>query len=134
MVDIALQQYERGLISYQPLLDSQRALVAQQDTLTDSRGMVAADLVAIYRAMGGGWRALIRRPLRRHWRPAHRRFQRRSRSGTRRGEDRHKGRCTMRFGKTPPLVRFRRTLLYLGAIRRMRQQDFAAGSSLFLHG
>lgn len=61
-VDIALQQYERGLISYQPLLDSQRALVAQQDTLTESRGLVAADLVAIYRAMGGGWQARLQSP------------------------------------------------------------------------
>ena len=58
-MDIALQQYERGLISYQPLLDSQRALVVQQDTLTESRGLVAADLVAIYRAMGGGWQARL---------------------------------------------------------------------------
>ncbi len=61
-VDIALQQYERGLISYQPLLDSQRALVAQQDTVTESRGLVAADLVAIYRAMGGGWQARLPSP------------------------------------------------------------------------
>ena len=58
-VDIALQQYERGLISYQPLLDSQRALVVQQDTLTESRGLVAAELVAIYRAMGGGWQGRL---------------------------------------------------------------------------
>jgi outer membrane protein TolC len=58
-VEIALQQYGRGLISYQPLLDSQRALVAQQDTVTESRGLVAADLVAVYRAMGGGWQARL---------------------------------------------------------------------------
>jgi NodT family efflux transporter outer membrane factor (OMF) lipoprotein len=58
-VDIALQQYERGLISYQPLLDSQRALVAQQDTLTESRGLVAANLVAVYKALGGGWQARL---------------------------------------------------------------------------
>ncbi len=58
-VEIALQQYQRGLISYQPLLDSQRALVVQQDTLTESRGLVAADLVAVYKALGGGWQARL---------------------------------------------------------------------------
>jgi NodT family efflux transporter outer membrane factor (OMF) lipoprotein len=58
-VDIALQQYQRGIISYQPLLDSQRALVFQQDASTESRGLVAADLVAIYKALGGGWQARL---------------------------------------------------------------------------
>ena len=39
-VQLATQQYERGVISYQPLLDSERALVQQQDALTESRGLV----------------------------------------------------------------------------------------------
>ncbi len=58
-VEIAMQQYERGLISYQPLLESQRALVIQQDAVTESRGLVASDLVAIYKALGGGWQARL---------------------------------------------------------------------------
>ena len=52
-------QYERGLISYQPLLDSERALVQQQDALAESRGAVGVDLVAVYKALGGGWRARL---------------------------------------------------------------------------
>jgi NodT family efflux transporter outer membrane factor (OMF) lipoprotein len=58
-VEIAMLQYRRGLISYQPLLDSQRALVLQQDAVTESRSLVAIDLVAIYKALGGGWQARL---------------------------------------------------------------------------
>jgi NodT family efflux transporter outer membrane factor (OMF) lipoprotein len=58
-VELALLQYEKGLISYQPLLDSQRVLVLQQDAVTESRGLVSVDLVAIYRAMAGGWMARL---------------------------------------------------------------------------
>ena len=61
-VEIAMLQYERGLISYQPLLDSERALVQQQDTLAASRGSIGVDLVAIYKALGGGWRARLPQP------------------------------------------------------------------------
>jgi NodT family efflux transporter outer membrane factor (OMF) lipoprotein len=56
-VEIATLQYEKGMISYQPLLDSERALVQQQDALAESRGSVGIDLVAIYKALGGGWQA-----------------------------------------------------------------------------
>jgi outer membrane protein TolC len=57
-VDIATRQYEKGLISYQPLLDSERVLTQQQDTLTESRGLVGIHLVEVYKALGGGWQAL----------------------------------------------------------------------------
>lgn len=58
-VDLAMRQYDKGLISYQPLLDSQRALVGQQDALTESRGLIGINLVAVYRALGGGWQARL---------------------------------------------------------------------------
>jgi NodT family efflux transporter outer membrane factor (OMF) lipoprotein len=54
-VELAMQQYEKGVIDYQPLLDAERVLVQQQDTLTESRALVAVDLVAVYRALAGGW-------------------------------------------------------------------------------
>jgi outer membrane protein TolC len=56
-VEIAARQYEKSLIDYQPLLDSERVLVSQQDTLTESRGLVGIHLVSIYKALGGGWQA-----------------------------------------------------------------------------
>jgi NodT family efflux transporter outer membrane factor (OMF) lipoprotein len=58
-VEIAMRQYEKGMIYYQPLLDSERALVQQQDALAESRGSVGTDLVAIYKALGGGWQARL---------------------------------------------------------------------------
>jgi NodT family efflux transporter outer membrane factor (OMF) lipoprotein len=56
-VELASRQYEKGMIDYQPLLDSERVLTHQQDTLTESRGLVGIHLVSIYKALGGGWQA-----------------------------------------------------------------------------
>ena len=56
-VELASRQYERGMIAYQPLLDSERALVQQQDTMAESRGLIGVNLVAVYKSLGGGWQA-----------------------------------------------------------------------------
>ncbi|MGA2257634.1 MAG: efflux transporter outer membrane subunit [Thermoguttaceae bacterium] len=58
-VELAMLQYQKGLIAYQPLLDSERALVQQQDGLAESRGAVGMNLVAVYKALGGGWQARL---------------------------------------------------------------------------
>ena len=52
---LAMLQYEQGFADYQRVLDTQRALVQQQDGLAASRGKVAVNLVAVYKALGGGW-------------------------------------------------------------------------------
>ncbi len=54
-VDIALVQYRDGATDYTTVLDTQRALVSQQDQFTTTRGSIAQNLVAMYRALGGGW-------------------------------------------------------------------------------
>jgi len=54
-VQLALLQYQQGVIDFQRVLDSQRGLVQQQDALAESRGKVATNLVNIYKALGGGW-------------------------------------------------------------------------------
>lgn len=54
-LEIGLRLYEQGIIDYQRVLDSQRAAVLQQDALAQSRGQVATNLVAVYKALGGGW-------------------------------------------------------------------------------
>lgn len=54
-VELAMLQYQEGLADYQRVLDTQRALAAQQDVLTTSRGDIAVYLVALYKALGGGW-------------------------------------------------------------------------------
>jgi NodT family efflux transporter outer membrane factor (OMF) lipoprotein len=50
-----VELYRLGLTEYQNVLDAQRALVDQQDLLAESEGAIAADLVLLYRALGGGW-------------------------------------------------------------------------------
>jgi hypothetical protein len=48
-------QYKEGLVDYQRVLDSQRFLTEQQDIWTETRGDVIINLIAMYKALGGGW-------------------------------------------------------------------------------
>ncbi|MDJ0871664.1 MAG: efflux transporter outer membrane subunit [Gammaproteobacteria bacterium] len=54
-VDLALIQYRDGVVDYQRVLDTQRALVASEQDWTDSRGNIGTSLVNMYAALGGGW-------------------------------------------------------------------------------
>lgn len=56
-VALAESQYRIGKADFQRLIDSQRVLVVLQDQWTASRGLVATNLVAVYKALGGGWQA-----------------------------------------------------------------------------
>lgn len=53
--DLALVQYQQGATDYTRVLDTQTALLQQQDSLTSARGQVVTNLVATYKALGGGW-------------------------------------------------------------------------------
>ena len=53
---LARSLYKSGLTNFQTVLDSQRSLFTQQDLLADSVGRVNQNTVALYRALGGGWR------------------------------------------------------------------------------
>jgi hypothetical protein len=48
-------QYKEGMVDYQRVLDSQRFLTDLQDVWTATRGDVIVNLVAMYKALGGGW-------------------------------------------------------------------------------
>ena len=54
-VDLSLIRYCEGLTSYQRVVDAQRYLTQQQDNLASTTGSVAINLVAMYKALGGGW-------------------------------------------------------------------------------
>ena len=54
-VELALLQYREGVADYQRVLGTQQALVAQQDLKTARQGDIATNLIAMYRALGGGW-------------------------------------------------------------------------------
>jgi len=53
--EIARIQYREGAIDFQRVIDSERSLVVEQDRWTDSRGQIALSLIAMYKALGGGW-------------------------------------------------------------------------------
>jgi outer membrane protein TolC len=54
-VELSLEQYREGAADYQRVLDAQRSLLAQQNDLAQSRSSVATSLMALYKALGGGW-------------------------------------------------------------------------------
>jgi outer membrane protein, multidrug efflux system len=56
-VDLARQRYASGVASFIDVLDAERTLEQDQLTLTDSTTSVSVDLVALYKALGGGWTA-----------------------------------------------------------------------------
>ena len=62
-LDIATIQYREGLTDFERVLDSQRALFAAQENLVVTRGNLAQNLIALYKAMGGGWEAGRSRPV-----------------------------------------------------------------------
>lgn len=54
-LDLARDQYQHGLSDFLTVLDAQRTVLAAQDALAQSNQSVATDLVALYKALGGGW-------------------------------------------------------------------------------
>lgn len=54
-VDIALLQYQEGAADYTRVLNTQESLFREQEREVNARGTVVGNLVALYRALGGGW-------------------------------------------------------------------------------
>ena len=54
-VDLSNQLYQRGLIDFLSVLDAERALFLSEDALARSDTTVSTNLVALYKALGGGW-------------------------------------------------------------------------------
>ncbi len=53
--DISLIQYTAGIIAYESVLTSTQSLSRQQDQYAQTKGNIALNLVAMYKALGGGW-------------------------------------------------------------------------------
>jgi len=53
--ELAISQYREGAVDYQRVLDSEKGLVQQQRDLTQAYSSIATNLVALYKALGGGW-------------------------------------------------------------------------------
>jgi len=62
-LDIANIQYQEGMSDFQRVLDTQRTLFSQQELLVSTMSNVTLSLIALYKAMGGGWQQGRGRPL-----------------------------------------------------------------------
>jgi len=56
-VDLAEKLYTEGLTDFINVLQAQQALFSTEDALVQSTAAVSTDLVALYKALGGGWNA-----------------------------------------------------------------------------
>jgi len=54
-VQMADERYHRGLTTFLDVLQTQQALFQTQRNLVDSEAQLSTDLVALYKALGGGW-------------------------------------------------------------------------------
>ncbi|WP_428490876.1 efflux transporter outer membrane subunit [Rhodopila sp.] len=52
---LAQSRYQQGVADFLTVLDAERSLLAAQLQLADSTTMVSSNLVALYKALGGGW-------------------------------------------------------------------------------
>jgi hypothetical protein len=54
-VNLADIQYREGAYDYTRVLDTQQFLVNEEDRLVATKGTVALQLTALFKALGGGW-------------------------------------------------------------------------------
>jgi outer membrane protein, multidrug efflux system len=57
---LAKQRYDAGVSSFIEVLDAERTMQQNQDSLAESRTAVSVDLVRLYRTLGGGWESAER--------------------------------------------------------------------------
>ncbi len=53
--ELARKQYEAGLIGYQTVLDTERSLLAVEDSLKSAEADGTTALIRLFKALGGGW-------------------------------------------------------------------------------
>jgi len=61
--ELALIQYQEGAVDYQRVLDAQRFLLQQQNSAAQTRSSIAVNLIALFKALGGGWELSQGRPF-----------------------------------------------------------------------
>jgi len=57
---LARERYEEGYANYLDVLEAQRSLYAAQDSLAQNDQQLIGDLIAIYKALGGGWETEVK--------------------------------------------------------------------------
>jgi NodT family efflux transporter outer membrane factor (OMF) lipoprotein len=53
--ELALMQYNSGLVDFQTVLTADRQLISLEDSLAVSEGELTSNLIRLYKAFGGGW-------------------------------------------------------------------------------
>lgn len=61
--NISATQYNNGLVSYQRLLSTVEKMTLREDVYAQTRGQIATQVIALYKAMGGGWQPFKTQPL-----------------------------------------------------------------------
>lgn len=54
-LDVSQAQYKAGLTTFLSVLEADRSLASQRDSLAQSDVSLAVDVIALYKALGGGW-------------------------------------------------------------------------------
>jgi outer membrane protein TolC len=54
-VDLSTKLYGEGLTEFLTVLDAERSLYVAENALIQSTSSTATDLIALYKALGGGW-------------------------------------------------------------------------------
>ncbi len=54
---LARLRFENGAVDFLQVLDAERSQLTAEDSLAQSRADTATSLVAVYKALGGGWNA-----------------------------------------------------------------------------
>jgi NodT family efflux transporter outer membrane factor (OMF) lipoprotein len=61
-VVLAKQQYEQGIVDFLTVLDAERAEFGTEDSVAQSDRNISTDLIALYKALGGGWEVMLPLP------------------------------------------------------------------------
>lgn len=53
--ELALVQYREGAVDFQRVLDAQRSLLQEENSLARTQSAIATNLISLFKALGGGW-------------------------------------------------------------------------------
>jgi len=62
-VELAFIQYREGAVDFQRVLDAQRSQLQEENNLARANSAVATNLIALYKALGGGWETRSGQPF-----------------------------------------------------------------------
>ena len=60
--ELSWDRYNAGLVDFNNVLDATRSLQSYQDQVASSKGTATANLIRLYKALGGGWKSLGSHP------------------------------------------------------------------------